>query len=1099
MLINGARRSPAWTRSIHIVFARRHWFTMNVGLTRAVFVFGTLLALTACSGGGSRSTPSLVPSSGTNSTPAPGTPMATVHMTFIIPAAGASTSSKSRSPMYVSPSIQSAIATAYQTPGTPTNVASVYLDLSANSPSCQNNAGQRSCSVFFPAPVGTDYFELDAYSGTAVGTPCGPVPAATQCTGVNGFELSSGTSGGPSNAGIAVGSGSSVSVNIGLQGIITTFSGGSYTCRTGDPAAFCTSLPSSGTASVFGISGLGNGVANASAVLETLTGAPVALDASLNTISGTTCTNGDLFANGIAVTNISSNHPAEGGGGSGGNYTSLALQPCGSSGFSTTPAQGFNVVFPNDQIQATYSGGGNAGNETSTPPYFAYLSGSLQSFPGSVVALNWTSPPGTCVTATTCSAHPAPLGSTITGGAQPGPGAGNGATVAQGGVEVNEVLSPLFAYVTDASSAGGASRDSSNSGSPAHVVVNLSGPGGGNATIYAAQFLLPTGGAYTITGSSGCTSGAQVAVSLTNPVTLTGGGGANPGWGKKATLVPGALASNGSGNPSSSCVLTMSDGFNSVQVWVANSVASNSLTIPPGSTESEVVGVSNGAPTNFSTGYTSNGVGLSGQYPPASSGTGSVGTTLSTTQPNTTGTLQSALRRVSSSSRSSLAIGTSTSNVNPVAFVTLQSSSTLTLAAYPQMTFSIPNGISAPNGFWLAEFDTSNPSFGWNDIAGPVTASNGNVTFASVPQAFTMTGGVQYVFVLFAPGGGTYIGVTEYMVPTPCTPTNSCGPYGITTGPDGNMWFTEIDTGKIGKITTAGLITDFSTSFAGSTPRFIINGPDGNLWFGEEATAAKIGKITTAGVVTEYPITSGAFPYGMTVGPDGNIWFAEDDVAKIGKITTSGVLTEYTTPTTGSFPEWIVTGSDGNLWFTENISAGRIGKITTAGVITEYTTPTQTNSDPFDIIAGPDGNLWFTESNPNGNTIGKITTSGVVTEYTTPTTSSGPNYIYVGPDNNIWFSERAAGKIARSTTSGTITEFPLSANTTLPEFMTIGLDGNMWWTENGTGNVARVTPSGVVTEFQGVGGADAVGITNGPDGNIWFAEIHHNRIGKVTL
>jgi virginiamycin B lyase len=65
--------------------------------------------------------------------------------------------------------------------------------------------------------------------------------------------------------------------------------------------------------------------------------------------------------------------------------------------------------------------------------------------------------------------------------------------------------------------------------------------------------------------------------------------------------------------------------------------------------------------------------------------------------------------------------------------------------------------------------------------------------------------------------------------------------------------------------------------------------------------------------------------------------------------------------------------------------------------------------------------------------------------------------------------------------------------------MTIGLDGNMWWSENGTGNIARVTPSGVVTEFLGVGGADAVGITNGPDGNIWFAEIHHNRIGKVTL
>ena len=47
--------------------------------------------------------------------------------------------------------------------------------------------------------------------------------------------------------------------------------------------------------------------------------------------------------------------------------------------------------------------------------------------------------------------------------------------------------------------------------------------------------------------------------------------------------------------------------------------------------------------------------------------------------------------------------------------------------------------------------------------------------------------------------------ITEYQVPS----TNS-QPYGITVGPDGNLWFTEWLTGYIGRITPAGVITEFT-------------------------------------------------------------------------------------------------------------------------------------------------------------------------------------------------------------------------------------------------------------------------------------------------
>ena len=35
-----------------------------------------------------------------------------------------------------------------------------------------------------------------------------------------------------------------------------------------------------------------------------------------------------------------------------------------------------------------------------------------------------------------------------------------------------------------------------------------------------------------------------------------------------------------------------------------------------------------------------------------------------------------------------------------------------------------------------------------------------------------------------------------------------------------------------------------------------------------------IGRITTAGVITEFPIAAGEAPSGITSGPDGALWFA---------------------------------------------------------------------------------------------------------------------------------------------------------------------------------------------------------------------------------
>ena len=121
---------------------------------------------------------------------------------------------------------------------------------------------------------------------------------------------------------------------------------------------------------------------------------------------------------------------------------------------------------------------------------------------------------------------------------------------------------------------------------------------------------------------------------------------------------------------------------------------------------------------------------------------------------------------------------------------------------------------------------------------------------------------------------------------------------------------------------------NFAVPTANSQPSGITAGPDGNLWFTEYG-GHKIGRITIAGVITEYPARSGSFLYQITAGPDGNLWFTDIYLNRIGRITPSGSLLESQAKQPDRYPWGITSGPDGNIWFTENranaIAVRRIG------------------------------------------------------------------------------------------------------------------------------------------------------------------------------
>jgi streptogramin lyase/ABC-type dipeptide/oligopeptide/nickel transport system permease subunit len=270
--------------------------------------------------------------------------------------------------------------------------------------------------------------------------------------------------------------------------------------------------------------------------------------------------------------------------------------------------------------------------------------------------------------------------------------------------------------------------------------------------------------------------------------------------------------------------------------------------------------------------------------------------------------------------------------------------------------------------------------------------------------------------------------ITEYNVPL--SGTTNTNPDSITVGSDGNLWFTEGTDDRIGELSPiTGKVTIYNVPTPNAALGNIVAGPDGNLWF-TEIEGNKIGKISpVTGIITEYNVSADLVgPVGITVGPDGNIWFTEQNADKIGKISpATGVITEYKLPADDSvfvaydYPIDITAGSDGNLWFTEQLG-NKIGKISPAtGEITEYPLPSGDNS-PVAITAGPDGNLWFVD----GYNISKISPStGVITDYNVPAADAGFGGIISGTGGNLWFTTpRGISKISSET--GNITDYPVT-------------------------------------------------------------------------
>jgi virginiamycin B lyase len=174
--------------------------------------------------------------------------------------------------------------------------------------------------------------------------------------------------------------------------------------------------------------------------------------------------------------------------------------------------------------------------------------------------------------------------------------------------------------------------------------------------------------------------------------------------------------------------------------------------------------------------------------------------------------------------------------------------------------------------------------------------------------------------------------ITSFPVP------HSTSESSITFGSDGNLWLAPI--GEVARVTLAGSVSEFLLPINDHYVYRITSGPDGNLWFTQtdstKGTYQAIGRMTTSGVLTEFdPFPPGSLPYGITPGVDGNLWLTEINAGKVARMKTDGTITEFALQSTASRPFEIISGPDGNLWATER-GTNSVARITTSGVVTEF-------------------------------------------------------------------------------------------------------------------------------------------------------------------
>jgi len=151
-------------------------------------------------------------------------------------------------------------------------------------------------------------------------------------------------------------------------------------------------------------------------------------------------------------------------------------------------------------------------------------------------------------------------------------------------------------------------------------------------------------------------------------------------------------------------------------------------------------------------------------------------------------------------------------------------------------------------------------------------------------------------------------------------PTSESGPSALLLDDNGNMWFAEALSGKIGVVDSKTFeITEFVPDTPLDEPFALLFDKSGSLWIAEHIGPGitKFNSVLETFDHVKAPNPE-SLPFGMAIDKYDNIWFGQHVIDELGVYDPyNDQLIEVSIPTPESFTQFITADDNGDIWFVE--------------------------------------------------------------------------------------------------------------------------------------------------------------------------------------
>jgi len=151
-------------------------------------------------------------------------------------------------------------------------------------------------------------------------------------------------------------------------------------------------------------------------------------------------------------------------------------------------------------------------------------------------------------------------------------------------------------------------------------------------------------------------------------------------------------------------------------------------------------------------------------------------------------------------------------------------------------------------------------------------------------------------------------------------PTSESGPSALLLDDNGNMWFAEALSGKIGVVDSKTFeITEFVPDTPLDEPFALLFDKSGSLWIAEHIGPGitKFDPVLETFDHVKAPNPE-SLPFGMAIDKYDNIWFGQHVIDELGVYDPyNDQLIEVSIPTPESFTQFITADDKGDIWFVE--------------------------------------------------------------------------------------------------------------------------------------------------------------------------------------